>query len=80
MHILYFSFNGMESFINLEILLELKQIINSPKWNTAWISLFAEAFGWYMIKNIILRARKQLRYCFFSENAISEASYTQYTV
>ena len=39
------------------IVLELKRIINSPKWNTAWISLFAE-FGWYIIKNIIRRARK----------------------
>ena len=32
------------------IVLELKRIINSPKWNTAWISLFAEAFGCYKIK------------------------------
>ena len=35
-----------------------KQIINSPKWNTAWISLFAEAFGWYIIKNIIWKSQK----------------------
>ena len=40
------------------IVLELKRIINSPKWNTAWISLFAEAFGWYIIKNIVWNSKK----------------------
>ena len=40
------------------IVLELKRIINSPKWNTAWISLFAEGFGRYIIRNIIWESKK----------------------
>ena len=40
------------------IVLELKRIINSPKWNTAWISLFAGTFGWYILKISFGRARK----------------------
>ena len=61
--------NSEEIFVNMQgiirshgsmggIVLELKRIINSPKWNTTWISLFAEAFGWYIIKNIIWKSKK----------------------
>ena len=40
------------------IVLEIKRLINSSKWNTTWISLFAEAFGWYIIEISFGRARK----------------------
>ena len=40
------------------IVLEVKRIMNNPKWNTAWIYLFEKAFGWYIIKNIIWKSKK----------------------
>lgn len=62
-------FSG-ETFVNMQriiraygsssgIVTELKRIISSPKWNTAWISLFAEAYGWYMIKNVLWKSKKK---------------------
>ena len=61
--------NSEEIFVNMlsiirsycsmsKLVLELKRIINSLKWNTAWISSFAEAFRWYIIKNIIWKSKK----------------------
>jgi len=34
------------------VMLELKQIINHPKWNLAWLILICHGFGWYIIENI----------------------------
>ena len=61
--------NSEEIFVNMlsiirsycsmsKLVLKLKRIINSLKWNTAWISSFAEAFRWYIIKNIIWKSKK----------------------
>ena len=32
--------------------LELKNIINNPKWHTTWTELVLMAHGWYVIENI----------------------------
>ena len=68
--------NSGEIFVNMQriirsygsisgIVLELKRIINNPKWNTAWISLFAEAFRWYIKKKSFGRVRTHNFYIVF---------------
>ena len=34
------------------ILMELKRIVQSRFWNTAWLVLLSENYEWYIIKNI----------------------------
>ena len=34
------------------IVMELKRIVQSRFWNTAWFVLLSENYGWYIIKNI----------------------------
>ena len=41
------------------LVMELKRIIQSSMWNTAWLILIAEAYGWYIIKNIFWKSRKR---------------------
>ena len=37
------------------LLLEIKQIISQLRWNRAWLKLYADANGWFIILNIIWR-------------------------
>ena len=37
------------------LLLEIKQIISHPRWNRAWLKLYADANGWFIILKIIWR-------------------------
>ena len=34
------------------IVMEVKRIVQSRFWNTAWLVLLSENYGWYIIKNI----------------------------
>ena len=38
---------------------ELKRIVLSTKWNTAWFLLLAEAYGWYVVKDIFWKGKKR---------------------
>ena len=39
------------------LLLEVKKIISHPRWNTAWLKLYATGYGWFTISNIIWRRK-----------------------
>lgn len=38
--------------------LELKNIINHPRWNSAWIEIVVYAYGWYVLENLFWKSRK----------------------
>lgn len=40
------------------LVIELKTILNHPKWNTAWLNLQLLAYGWYIIENIVWKSKK----------------------
>ena len=39
------------------IIMELKIIVQSRFWNTAWLVLLSENYGWYIIKNIFWKKK-----------------------
>lgn len=39
--------------------LELKRIVSHTKWNSAWIILIAEVYGWYLVKNIYWKSKNK---------------------
>lgn len=43
--------------IHSGLIREVKKIIQSSKWHCAWLSLVAEAHGWYIIKRIYWKSR-----------------------
>ena len=41
------------------VIIELKRIIQHPKWNSAWLVLLSEAFSWFVIKDIFWKTKKR---------------------
>ena len=41
-----------------EIIVELKKINSSSNWNTTWIILALESFGWYRVRDVFWKRRK----------------------
>ena len=39
------------------IVMELKRIVQSPFWNTAWLLLLSESYGCYILKNIFWKKK-----------------------
>ena len=40
------------------IIVEVRRIINNPRWCCAWLVLLAEAYDWYIVTNIYWKKRK----------------------
>ena len=40
------------------VVIELKRIIQSSVWNTAWLVLALEAYDWYTVRNIFLEKNR----------------------
>ena len=49
-------FEGFGSWSN--IIIELKRIIASSKWNSVWVVLFLDVLGWFFMSNIFRRKNK----------------------
>ena len=39
------------------LVIELKKILNSSNWNTAWLDLRLLSYGWYLIENIMWKKK-----------------------
>ena len=40
------------------LIMAVKQIIAHAQWNRAWLLLVADRFGWFIVKNIFWKKRK----------------------
>ena len=41
------------------VVIELKRIVQSSAWNTAWLVLVLEAYDWYVVRSIFWKNKKK---------------------